>query len=157
MQDTDGRIYSYRGIGQYPPDEFVYLDYDKESQEFSKPEIYYFMCWGDENSTEASCSIYTGYAKNVVIPEKTLDGKTVTSVYGLLPGYRDLDYYNEIESILIPKTIKNIEEEAIGYYSFFDGTDANTLKIDHLIIKCYKDSAGEKYAIKNGFNFELID
>lgn len=56
-----------------------------------------------------------------------------------------------LKEIVIPKLVNNIENYALGYYS--KGT--NTTKISDFKIKCYKGTAGEKYAKDNGFNYDL--
>lgn len=59
-----------------------------------------------------------------------------------------------LKSVTIPQGVKEIEEKAFGYY--YDENDQTFIKVDGFKIYCYKDTAGEKYAIDNGFDYELI-
>lgn len=61
-----------------------------------------------------------------------------------------------LNEIVIPKSVTYIEEYAFGYddanyYSAYD--ERQFEKIDDFTIYGYKNTAAEKYANKNGFNF----
>ena len=53
-----------------------------------------------------------------------------------------------LTSVTIPKDIVSIGSKAFGYYE--------STKNSHFKINCYKGTVGEKYAIDNGFDYELI-
>ena len=58
-----------------------------------------------------------------------------------------------LEKVTIPKTVKKIEDMALGYgYDYF----SDCYKLKYFTIRGYKGSAGEKYAKKNGFKFVKI-
>ena len=58
-----------------------------------------------------------------------------------------------LEKVTIPKTVKKIEDMALGYgYDYF----SDCYKLKYFKIRGYKGSAGEKYAKKNGFKFVKI-
>ncbi len=61
-----------------------------------------------------------------------------------------------IKNIKIPKSVEKIGEHAFGY-SYADGAYE---KYDDFVVYCYTNSAGEDYAISNGFEyvnfFELV-
>ena len=57
---------------------------------------------------------------------------------------------NQLKKIRIPKSVKKIGKEALGYES--RGTIINDFKI-----KGYKGTAAEKYAKKNGFKFFALN
>ena len=148
IQGDDGEVYTYRGIGPYG-DEKIKLIYDNNSQEFSKPEIYYFTVY--QNSGEpVTLYRYTGYAEEIVIPENSLEGATITKI-----SDGEFTEYSEIKSILVPKTIEYIGEKSVGYYrDYFTGESG---KVEGLVIKGYSGSAAEKYAKKNGFKFTSLN
>lgn len=147
MQDDDGRVYTYRTYSDIAQDT-VYLTYDKETQEFSKPEYCYYLTFPNEDGTYRLSS-YNGYAEELVIPEESFEGGTITEI-----GYYAFTSYGDIKSITIPKTITSIEDETVGYYYNDDG---DTLKISDLVIYCYEGSVAEQYAKDNGFTYVLID
>ncbi len=60
-----------------------------------------------------------------------------------------------IKSVTIPKSVTEIGELAIGYWYGAVGY-GKTHKIEGFTIKCYKDTAGEKYAKDNGFKYTLL-
>ena len=68
-------------------------------------------------------------------------------------------FYNcsSLKSITIPKSVKRIGRWALGYTSKWDEKADDFKKVSGFTIRCYKNSAGEKYAIDNGFDYELID
>ncbi len=67
----------------------------------------------------------------------------------------------EFNDIIIPKSIEDIGECAVGYQLVIDykemSVDESIEKIPGFTIYCYKDTAGEKYAADNGFNYVLMD
>lgn len=60
---------------------------------------------------------------------------------------------NNIKSLTIPKSVKSIDKHALGFYTNSSG---NEVKNKNFKIKCYKSTAGEKYAKSNGIKYELI-
>ncbi len=92
---------------------------------------------------------YTGNDVNVVLPT-TIDGKLVTSI---LPyAFEESD---SINSIVIPKSMTNIDDMSMGYYRDIDDENSYFILSD-LKIYCFKDSAAEKYAKTNNFDYEII-
>lgn len=64
----------------------------------------------------------------------------------------------ELKSILIPAAAEEIGEQAFGYYFGPKGeTYSYNNKVEDLKIVCYKGTAGEKYAIENGFSYKLVN
>lgn len=60
-----------------------------------------------------------------------------------------------INNLTVHSSVKDIGGYAFGYC--FDRSSGKYLKNNDFIIKCYKNSAVEKYAKDNGFNFILLD
>ena len=91
---------------------------------------------------EAFC--YCENLTSVIIPN------SVTSI-------GDYAFYNfkSLTSITIPNSVTSIGKYAFGYigYNYSNGY----IKNDEFSIKCYKNTAGEKYAIDNGFDYEIIN
>ncbi len=58
-----------------------------------------------------------------------------------------------LKNIFIPESVTTIDSNALGYY--YDSKNKAYVKYDDFKIYCIKDSAGEKYAIDNGFEYEL--
>ena len=58
------------------------------------------------------------------------------------------------KTVTVPRSVTTIGEHAFGYRS--DGT-SDDLKVSDFKIRCYKDTAAEKYAADNGFDCELIE
>ena len=61
---------------------------------------------------------------------------------------------NSLKSITIPKSVNTINDGALGYNSW-SSTDGYK-KMEGFKIKCYKDSAGEKYAKDKGIAFVIL-
>ena len=59
------------------------------------------------------------------------------------------------KTITIPKSVKKIGEYAFGYWYGAVG-DSKMHKTEGFTIKCYKNTAAEKYAKDNGFKFEIL-
>ena len=59
--------------------------------------------------------------------------------------------FGEMEYIVIPRTVRTIGDYAVGYTA--KSPDA---KIENFVIYGYKDSAAEKYAEDNGFEFRVL-
>ena len=59
-----------------------------------------------------------------------------------------------LKEITIPKSVKKIGSQALGYYGYVDKAGS---KVEGFKIYCYADTAGEKYAIDNDFEYELLD
>ena len=69
-------------------------------------------------------------------------------------GHSTFKDCTSLTSITIPKSVTYIDDYAFGYkYDIDTGSDK---KIDGFKIYCYKDSAGEQYAIDNDFDYELL-
>ena len=60
-----------------------------------------------------------------------------------------------ITSVTIPKSVTYIGEQAFGYY--YDDDKSDYVKTKNYKIYCYVGTAGEEYAINNGFDYELLD
>ena len=61
----------------------------------------------------------------------------------------DVFYCDNLKRIIIPKSVTDIGLRAFGY--------SHSGKIEDFIIYCYSGTAGEQYAIDNGFNYILLD
>ena len=61
---------------------------------------------------------------------------------------------DSVKSITIPKNVTSISDYAFGYKNDDNGYE---VKIKDFKISCYKGTAGEKYAIDNEFDYELLD
>ena len=59
-----------------------------------------------------------------------------------------------LTSITIPSSVTSIGDYALGFY--LDHITYNYAKYDNFKIYCYSNTAGEKYAKDNGFDYELI-
>ena len=59
-----------------------------------------------------------------------------------------------LKSVTIPKSVTHIEGTAFGY-KYTSGNE--DVKLDEFKIYCYSGTAGEQYAIDNGFDYELLD
>lgn len=66
-------------------------------------------------------------------------------------GDRAFLYCDNIKSVQIPKYVTQIGEAAFGC------SENSSLKIDGFEIRGYKNTAAQKYAINNGFNFIALD
>lgn len=80
---------------------------------------------------------------NVTIPNSVTS--ITSSAFGNCP---------RLKSITIPSSVTSIGEKAFGYCY---GENFKDVKIPNFKIKCYKNTAGEKYAKDNGFAYELLD
>ena len=60
-----------------------------------------------------------------------------------------------LSSITIPSNVKNICDKAFGFDRV--GSSVNFVKVSNFKINCYTNTAGEQYAITNGFDYELLD
>ncbi len=58
-----------------------------------------------------------------------------------------------LKEITIPKSVTSIGEEAFGYYY----CDGKAYLLPDFKIYCYQNTAGEEYAIDNGFDYVLLD
>ena len=58
---------------------------------------------------------------------------------------------DRLRSVCIPESVTTIESNAIGYVY---GKNGRYEKIDGFRIYCYKGTAGEQYAVDNGFEYE---
>ncbi len=63
-----------------------------------------------------------------------------------------------LKSVTIPKSVTNIGKYAFGYYygTSADHSETVETKINGFKISCYKDTAAEKYAVDNEFDYELL-
>ena len=82
---------------------------------------------------------------SIVIP----DG--VTSI-----GINAFSECRSLKSVEIPKTVTSIGMIAFGYYMKGKLFVHKIKKVNDFVIRCYKGTAGEKYALRNGFKYELI-
>ena len=67
-------------------------------------------------------------------------------------GYEVFFDCMNLTGITIPSSVTRIRKHAFGYYY-----DNGYKKIDNFKIYCYSGTKGEKYAIDNGFAYELLD
>ena len=81
----------------------------------------------------------------LTIPNEIGNKKVVSIDKYAFENCRNLKY------VAVPDTVKNIEEQALGYYYDFDTSEL--VKIDGFTICSYPGSAAESYAKENGFNF----
>ena len=58
-----------------------------------------------------------------------------------------------LKNITVPKSVDFIGDLAFGFYK---DEDWNNIMVEGFKIYCYKNTTGERYAINNGFNYELI-
>ena len=65
-----------------------------------------------------------------------------------------LDCIN-LKNVTIPASVSNIRYYAFGYFS--DNSGKGNKKIYKFKIYCYSGTAGEQYAIENGFDYVLLD
>lgn len=63
---------------------------------------------------------------------------------------------DSLESVTIPDSVTKIGEKALGYHYLPDSNTENDYKIENFKICCSKDSAAEKYAADNGFEYAPI-
>ena len=134
--------------------------------------------YGDYLYTELSdgtVKIVSYYSedKNVVIPSK-IDGKAVTQIddyafafcYSMesvtLPDsvtsigeYAFIDC-TSLKNITIPNSVTSIGDYAFGY-CYCDEESFEIEKLPDFQINCYAGTAGEQYAIDNGFDYTLRD
>lgn len=115
--------------------------------------------------------------KNVVsVGDWAFAGMEIKSVElpSVLKNIGEYAFFNcpALTSVTIPKSVDNIGDYAFGYYLDEDavsGSSAVTLagamavdvnqvkKVDGFKIYCYTGTAGEKYAVDNGFDYVLLD
>lgn len=115
--------------------------------------------------------------KNVVsVGGWAFAGMEITSVElpSVLKSIGEYAFFNcpALTSITVPKNVENIGDYALGYYldeNAVSGSSTVTLagamsidtnkikKIDGFKIYCYAGTAGEKYAVDNGFDYVLLD
>ena len=93
-----------------------------------------------ESSAFEGCTGLT----SVIIPN------SVTSI-----GYYAFENCNGLTNVTIPESVTKIDKLAFGYYVDYDNDSLN--KVSNFKIYCYADTAGEKYAIDNDFEYELLD
>ncbi len=161
----DFKIYGYKDTAaeDYALDNGIVF-YDVETGEEVK-HFYYRVL--DDGTAEITG--YRGMYSKINIPS-TIDGYKVTSIgkHAFEPGKNDDDYllflsipdtvtnigdgafYGLSYDFSIPESVKNIGEKAFGYYYVEDdGEDIN----DDILILGADNSAAQKYAKDNGFNF----
>ncbi len=81
--------------------------------------------------------------------------KNITLPEGLRKiGYEAFFDCQNIKSVTIPKSCEVIQFLALGYYQ--EENYGPCKKMEDFKIYCYKGTAGEKYAIENGFDYEII-
>ena len=92
-------------------------------------------------SIEAYAFIGCANLRSVTIPD------SVTQI-----GREAFENCKNLMSVTIPRSVENISALTFGYYY-----DNGYKKIDNFKIYCYSGTEGEKYAIDNGFAYELLD
>lgn len=65
----------------------------------------------------------------------------------------DVPLYPPLKSIVIPKSVKYLENSGLGFYMAYP----DDIQLPNFKIYCYSNTAGEKYAKDNGFDYELLD
>mgnify|MGYP001754693680 CR=1 FL=1 len=89
-------------------------------------------------------------------------GDNVTTI----ASYAFVSYINEynstnynLKSVIIPKNVKYIGEYSVGYFCVIGGQKSgrNCEKFKYFTIKCYSNSAAERYAKDNEIDYELLD
>ena len=78
----------------------------------------------------------------------SLENITIPNSVTIIGAWAFSDCKN-LSNITIPKSVTEIGNYAFGYY---DGKIIEGFKI-----YCYKDTAGHRYAIDNGFDYELLN
>ena len=63
------------------------------------------------------------------------------------------NYCRELKEVTIPASVTSIKNYAFGYII---GYDNHIQKVNGFSINCYQDSEAEKYAIDNGFSYNII-
>lgn len=64
---------------------------------------------------------------------------------------------DKLTSITVPASVDSIGEEAFGYIAEETNHEVDYVKLDGFVIKGYKNTAAEKYAKENGFEFVALD
>ena len=81
--------------------------------------------------------------KNIAIPNSV-------TVIGINAFYR----CSNLKSVVIPKNVSSI---GVGAFGYIESENYATIKKEDFKIYCYSGTAGEKYAIDNGFKYELLN
>ena len=81
--------------------------------------------------------------KNIAIPNSV-------TVIGINAFYR----CSNLKSVVIPKNVSSI---GVGAFGYIENEYYATIKKEDFKIYCYSGTAGEKYAIDNGFKYELLN
>lgn len=86
---------------------------------------------------------------------KKLDGKEVTVLSDEL-GESFCEYYKDIRVVDLSSTITTIEDGAIP--DWVDGDAVQPVfTADFFSMNCYRNSAGEKYAVEKGYKYKIKD
>ena len=99
---------------------------------------------------KAHTSAYGQFSSSLPYAEKIIISDNVKTI----EPYVFLNM-NTVKGYVIGKNVKDIGEYSIGYSGKI--ADKAFEKMDGFKIYCYKDTAGEKYAIDNGFDYVLLD
>lgn len=114
------------------------------------------MFWGCDSLTD------------VTIPDTV--SRIEYEAFGLCPSLEDItipdsvtyigsyafDCCDSLKKVTIPASVEEIGEHAFGYYLVYT-TFFSELRYEDMVIYCYSGTAGEKYAIENGFLHTLLD
>lgn len=122
---------------------------------------------GTPLTTIKSKAFYSGAYEEINIPQGVTEicNNAFTSCYMLNTltisdtvttiGDRAFNGCKRLLSVTIPASVTHIGVEAFGYTN--PDVDKVTKKIDGFVIYVYRNSAAEKYAIDNGFEFVALD
>ena len=158
---TSISAYAYYGIANFPqkliiPDNISDIDQYAFAWNDSIKEVYigkgvnnlsataFLNCNNIEKMTINSSIIPSTFEASTSLQTLTL-GNTVKNI-----GSMAFCNCLKLKSVIIPWSVEQIGICAFGYYN--GGLD----KISDFKIYCYKGTAGEQYAIENGFNYELL-
>lgn len=121
-----------------------------------------------EESAFAYCTNLTSVSFSdslVSIRDCAFDGCNISGMINLPDSIQEIgefaffmDEDKQISySVVIPKNVKTIGVQAFGYYIYPGDVIDDEDKLSNFKIYCYTGTAGEQYAIDNGFDYELIN
>ena len=85
-------------------------------------------------------------------------GDNITTIASYsISDYHHFSQCGSLKSITVPKSVKYIGDFAIGYYFVGEQGSLPFCKVDDFTIKCYNNSAAERYAKNSEIDYELLD